>query len=125
VILGGGVAVCCWFTYLAHSAVIFTIVQLSYTFLVPAHSGNPRQNPESRKTVCVCVRACLCGLLFLQYMYLSCHPVSSGITLNELSAPTLTREVTHWLQSFLSSSYILRKGTLMLRGHSILVYDET
>jgi len=31
-------------------------IQIGFTFLVPAHLGNPRQNPEGHKTdVCVCV----------------------------------------------------------------------
>ena len=34
----------------------FSEIQIGFTFLVPAYPGNPRQNPESHKTVmCVSV----------------------------------------------------------------------
>jgi len=34
----------------------FSEIQIGFTFLVPAHAGNPGQNPQGRKTdVCVCV----------------------------------------------------------------------
>jgi len=32
----------------------------SFTFLVPAHPGSPRQNPEGRKMV-VCIPVCVCA----------------------------------------------------------------
>ena len=33
----------------------FSKIQIGFTFLVPAHLGSPRQNPEGRKTVVVVV----------------------------------------------------------------------
>jgi len=40
----------------------FSKIQIGFTFLVPAHPGNPRQNPESRKTVVSC--AYMTGAVF-------------------------------------------------------------
>jgi len=39
----------------------FTIIQIGFTFLVPAHLGSPRQ-----RAVCVCVRVCVWGATYLR-----------------------------------------------------------
>jgi len=33
----------------------FSKIQIGFTYLVPAHQGNPRQSPVAVKWVCVCV----------------------------------------------------------------------
>ena len=33
----------------------FSIIQIGFTFLVPAHPGSPRQRAVKRECVCVCV----------------------------------------------------------------------
>ena len=38
----------------------FSKIQIGFTFLVPAHPGNPGQRAVKRVCVCVCV--CVCGV---------------------------------------------------------------
>jgi len=38
----------------------FSKIQIGFTFLVPAHLGNPGQRAVKRVCVRVCVRACVC-----------------------------------------------------------------
>jgi len=37
----------------------FSKIQISFTFLVPAHSGSPGQRAVKRVCVCVCVCVCV------------------------------------------------------------------
>ena len=43
----------------------FSKIQIGFTFLVPAHLGNPGQRAAER---CVCVRACVCGWIIQCYL---------------------------------------------------------
>ena len=40
---------------------VFTIIQIGFTFLVPAHPGGPGQRAIKRVCVCVCVCVCACA----------------------------------------------------------------
>jgi len=53
----GEVQICIWPAEpLPLTVSCFSKIQIGFTFLVPAHPGNPGQSPEGRKTdVCVCV----------------------------------------------------------------------
>jgi len=65
--LGAGVVICLGQGVDVHMAQLMTLpltiscfskIHIGFTFLAPAHPGNPGQDPESRKTVvCVCVTA--------------------------------------------------------------------
>jgi len=51
----------------------FSKIQIGFTFLVPAHPGNPGQRAVKRARVCVCV--CLC--LFVCFIaYVHAHEIS-------------------------------------------------
>jgi len=76
-ILGGGVAVCCLFSFAAHCMVIFSIVQLSCTFTVlPFWCRLTRVVPDKIQEgckwwcVCACARVRVC---YSSYFILSLH----------------------------------------------------
>ena len=42
----------------------FSIIQIGFTFLVPAHPDSPGKKAVKRACVCACVRACVCTCVF-------------------------------------------------------------
>ena len=55
----------------------FSKIQIGFTFLVPAHPGNPGQ--RAIKRVCVCAFSALIQLVGQQEGHLACKKLSDGV----------------------------------------------
>ena len=54
------------------TVICFSEIQISFTFLVPAHPGNPEQRAV-KWCVCACVRACVSDVVSYVEILLSSH----------------------------------------------------